>query len=69
MGGSVTVESKVGVGSEFVLNIKTHCKIKKFKVEEGAQQSQPFTFVQKKSEEEDQKCFVKDFIDKDLMCQ
>ena len=35
MGGSVTVESKVGQGTEFIINIKTHCKRKKFEIEEG----------------------------------
>ena len=28
MGGSVSVESKVGVGTTFYINIKTQCKMK-----------------------------------------
>ena len=32
MGGSVEVESEVGVGSQFIINVKTKCKVKKCKI-------------------------------------
>ena len=42
---------------------------KKFEIEEEAKESKPFTFIQKEGPEEDQKCFVKDFIDKEFMAE
>jgi chemotaxis protein histidine kinase CheA len=32
MGGSVHVKSQIGVGTEFIINIKTHCIVKKVKL-------------------------------------
>ena len=33
MGGSVGVESDIGKGSEFIINIKTKCKVKSVKLD------------------------------------
>jgi hypothetical protein len=38
MGGSVDVESEPGVGSEFIINVKTKCKVKKCKMPDGSYQ-------------------------------
>jgi hypothetical protein len=66
MGGSVSVKSKVGVGSEFIINVKTKCKVKKYELVDEIdeiQRTQPFVFVQKGCFEEEQKCFIKNFSD------
>ena len=41
MGGNVEVESKVGVGSKFIINIKTKCKYVKAKVNDIVNDSEP----------------------------
>lgn len=35
MGGTVDVESQVGIGTEFIINIKTTCIVKKIIVNES----------------------------------
>jgi signal transduction histidine kinase len=50
MGGSVSVKSQVGVGSEFVINVKTKCRVKKCELIDEINQAQgdePFVFIQK----------------------
>ena len=61
MGGSVAVESEQGVGSEFIINIKTKCRVKKCKIADEnfeGQESDPFVFIQKGCDEEDQKLLI-----------
>jgi hypothetical protein len=56
MGGSVEVESQVGVGSEFIINIKTKCKVKKCLMPDGSYQgdnTDPFVFIKKGNFEEE----------------
>ena len=62
MGGSVAVESEEGVGSEFIINVKTKCRVKKCKiVDENYQgeENEPFVFIQKGCDEEDQTMLIK----------
>lgn len=61
MGGSVHVESEVGVGSQFVINVKTKCKLKKCALayeSHQAEKSDPFVFIRKKCDEEEQTLFI-----------
>jgi signal transduction histidine kinase len=56
MGGSVHVESQVGVGSEFVINVKTKCRVKKCLMSDGSyhgNNTNPFVFIRKGNFEED----------------
>ena len=56
MGGSVSVESEVGIGSHFIINVKTKCKVKKCKMADGSYQgsnTEPFIFINKGGDEED----------------
>jgi hypothetical protein len=65
MGGSVHVESQVGVGSEFVINVKTKCRVKQCLMPDGSyhgHNTDPFVFIQKGKLEEEQKLFVKNTI-------
>ena len=65
MGGSVQVESKVGVGSEFIINVKTKCKVKRCLMANGAYEGSkttPFIFIQKGCFEEEQQVFIKNPI-------
>ena len=65
MGGSVEVESEVGVGSHFIINVKTKCKVKKCKIlDEDYQGSinDPFVFIKKGCDEEDQTLLIESKI-------
>jgi hypothetical protein len=56
MGGSVSVKSQVGVGSEFIINVKTKCRVKKCELLDEINQvkgDEPFVFVQKGCFEEE----------------
>ena len=56
MGGSVAVESEVGIGSHFIINVKTKCKVKKCNMADGSYQGDnkdPFVFLKKGCEEDD----------------
>ena len=68
MGGSVGVESEVGVGSEFIINVKTKCKVKRCKMADGTyqgdQNNDPFVFIQKGCDEEDQTLLVENTMKK-----
>jgi len=68
MGGSVGVESEVGVGSEFIINVKTKCKVKRCKMADGSyqgdQNNDPFVFIQKGCDEEDQTLLVENTMKK-----
>jgi hypothetical protein len=65
MGGSVHVESKVGVGSEFVINVKTKCRVKNCFLLDGSyhgDKTDPFVFIKKGIFEEEQNLLVKNTI-------
>ena len=47
MGGSVKVTSKLGVGSEFIINIKMKCIVKKTKLEAEEEKSEAINLSDK----------------------
>jgi K+-sensing histidine kinase KdpD len=56
MGGSVSVESEVGIGSHFIINVKTKCRVKKCNMADGSYQganTEPFIFIKKGCHEDD----------------
>jgi hypothetical protein len=66
MGGSVSVTSKVGVGSEFIINVKTKCKVKKCQLANEitqVQKGEPFVFLHKGCFEDEQISFIKNYSD------
>jgi hypothetical protein len=68
MGGSVEVESQQGVGSEFIINVKTKCLVKKCFMADGSYRgncTDPFIFIQKGCKEEEQTLFVENTIEQE----
>ena len=47
MGGSVSVKSKVGEGSEFIINVKTKCIVKKCELvnDQNINPDEPIVFI------------------------
>ena len=66
MGGSVAVKSQQGVGSEFIINVQTKCKLKNIEVQDGVQEASPFSFIRKGCLDKEQKCLVKQMVREDF---
>ena len=81
MGGSVDVKSKIGQGSEFIINMKTFCKVKDIELtsprvekekkpnnvlESFSRAQKPIVFLEKPGESEELTSCIKDFIDTNI---
>ena len=66
MGGSVIVESKVGVGSSFIINFKTKCLVSKHRLTDQKFPENSdvgkFVFIHKSNVEDEQKTYVQDIV-------
>ena len=65
MGGSVAVESEVGIGSHFIINVKTKCKVKKCKMADGSYlgaNKEPFVFIKKGCEDVEQTILIENTL-------